>query len=234
MPYWAAGGPPGPGCQSEGQHRLIASLFRRNRDTRQIAGRAAFLDFLDSRGAFVAQKCVYEYCRARSGLNWSKLMVEPDFLAAYEVSRWEAFAAALEDLLVLFEGRLRPADPLAQPRLAESLVEAMVAVLARHPLPAHRPQGWDDRVEGLRHRLGLAQLAAPQPAAAIAKVGGARIYEALPLHSDMTKHDRELVTNAVRFNFCRIAVDLEGQLDAAALREALLARRAQATEPPVP
>lgn len=213
---------------------MIASLFRRGKASPKIASHADLLNFLDSRSAFLAQKCVYEYCRARSGVNWSKLMLEPDFLAAYEVSRWEAFAAALEDLLLLFEGRLRPADAQAQARLGERLTQAMAEVLERHPLPAHRPQGWAEEIAGLRQRLGLAQLAAPQAAAAIAKVGGTRIYEGLPLHQDMTKHDRELVTNAVRFNFSRIAADLDAQLDAVALAAELLAQAPGNAEGPAP
>lgn len=196
--------------------------FSRRRPPQRVAGYGAFLDFLESRGAFLSQKCVYEYCRARTGLNWDKLMLEPAFLAACEISRWEAFAAALGDIAVYCEGRLRPAEPLLRTRLADRMTAAVATVLARHPLPAHLPGGWHDELAALRERLAEAQLAPPQGAAAVARTGGARIHAALPLHKDMTKHDRELVTNAVRFNFSRIADDMEAQIDFAAVAEAFL------------
>ncbi len=197
-------------------------IFSRRRQPALVATYDDFLDFLESRGAFLSQKCVYEYCRARTGLNWDKLMLEKDFLAACEVSRWEAFAAALGDVAVYFEGGLRPADPRLQGRLADRLTAAVAAVLRRHPIPAHLPGGWHDELAALRERLTEMQAQPPQGAAAIAKTGGARIYAALPLHESMTKHDRELVTNAVRFNFSRIADDMQQQIDFAALRAALL------------
>ena len=198
-------------------------IFSRRRDTERIAGYAAFLDFLESRSAFLAQKCVFEYCRARTGLNWDKLMLEKDFLAAYEVSRWEAFGAALADLVVYLEGQLRPADTRLHARLVDRLLVAAGTVLARHPLPEHKPEGWGGEIAALRERLDESQLGPPRGAAEVAKTAGARIYAGLPLHPDMTKHDRELVTNAVRFNFSRIASDLEEQIEVAPLLAELLA-----------
>lgn len=189
----------------------LGIFSRRGRDG-QIGSYAEFLDFLDSRSAFISQKCVYEYCRARSGVNWSKLMLEPAFLGHYEVSRWEAYGAALSDLVIYLEGQLRPSDVRLHARLVDRLILAAASVLARHPVPAHRPDGWAGEVSALRERLRQSQLGQPLGAAEVAKTGGARIYQALPLHRDMTKHDRELVTNAVRFNFCRIAGDLERDL----------------------
>ena len=198
-------------------------IFSRRRDPDRIATYADFLDFLESRSAFLAQKCVFEYCRARTGLNWDKLMLEQEFLAAYETSRWEAFGAALADLAVFLEGRLRPADTRLHARLVDRLLVAVAVVLARHPLPAHRPEGWGEEIAQLRERLNNTQLGQPLAAAEVAKTAGARIYAGLPLHKDMTRHDRELVTNAVRFNFSRIASDLEQQLEVEPLLRELLA-----------
>ena len=202
---------------------MALGIFSRRRRDDRIASYAAFLAFLDTRSAFLAQKCVYEYCRARSGVNWDKLMLEADFLAAYEVSRWEAFGAALSDLVVFLEGQLRPSDTRLHARLVDRLVVAAATVLARHRVPAHKPEGWAGEIAQLRERLNTTQLGQPLAAAEVSRTSGARIYKGLPLHSDMTKHDRQLVTNAVRFNFSRIASDLEAQLEVEPLLRELLA-----------
>jgi hypothetical protein len=205
------------------ESKVAFGIFSRRRPDPRIAAYAEFLDFLESRSAFLAQKCVYEYCRARSGINWDKLMLEADFLAAYEISRWEAFGAALADLVVYLEGQLRPADTRLHARLVDRLIVAAALVLARHPVPAHKPEGWGTEIAQLRERLNTTQLGQPLAAAEVSKTSGARIYATLPLHRDMTRHDRELVTNAVRFNFSRIASDLEQQLDVEPLLRELLA-----------
>jgi hypothetical protein len=213
---------------------LILGLFGKKERRTAVADYPGLLDFLDSRSAFLSQKCVYEYCRARSGLNWEPLMREAAFIEAYNASRWDAYAAALSDLVILMEGRLRPADTRQHARLVDRLLVAAAEVLARHRTEAERQQGWGEEIGQLRDRLNQAQLGPPRPAAEIAKVGGRRIYETLPLHADMTKHDRELVTNAVRFNFSRIAADLEGELDVAKVQAAILAEPPPAGGPAPP
>ena len=202
---------------------MALGIFSRRRNELRIASYAELLDFLDTRSAFLAQKCVYEYCRARSGINWDKLMLEADFLAAYEVSRWEAYGAALGDLVVYLEGQLRPADTRLHARLVDRLIVAAAVVLGRHPVPAHKPEGWGAEIAQLRERLNGTQLGQPLGAAEVSRTAGARIYATLPLHHDMTKHDRVLVTNAVRFNFSRIASDLEQQMEVEPLLRELLA-----------
>jgi hypothetical protein len=202
---------------------VLFDLFRKTKRHAAVAKYAALLDFLDSRSAFLSQKVVYEYCRARSGLNWEPLMQEGAFQQAYELSRWEAYGAALADLVVHLEGRLRPADVRQHARLVDRLLVAAAEVFARHSVERYRPEGWALDIAALRERLNQAQLGPPRPAAEVAKVGGKRVYETLPLHPDLTKYDRELVTNAVRFNFSRIAADLERALDAAAVAAEFLA-----------
>lgn len=146
-------------------------------------------------------------------------MREQTFIDAYEASRWGAYAAVLSDFLVLFEGLLRPAAGYRAVDLADALVAAAGEVLFRYPAPA---AGWSPELESMRVRLATHQLAAPADAQAVALVGGTRIYETLPLHNDMTLHDRELVTNAVRFNFSNIATQIPRWLVVGPLCDALL------------
>jgi len=213
---------------------MIWGLFGKKEHRKEVADYASLLDCLDSRSAFVSQKCVYEYCRARAGLNWEPLMKDPTFIAAYDSSRWDAYAAALADFVILLEGRLRPPDPRLHARLVDRLLVAAAEVLARHRVEAHRPQGWGEEIAALRDRLNQAQLGPPRPAEEIAKTGGKRIYQTLPLHADMTKHDRVLVTNAVRFNFSRMAADLDQVLDREAAARALLAEEPPRAGAPAP
>ena len=173
--------------------------------------------------AFISQKCTVEYCRARSGLNWDKLFVEPTFLEAMDLCRWEAYAAVLIDVAVMVEGKLRPfLGSIPAPALAESLTAMVGQCLAAHGVPAHRPEGWQPVVDEAARRLAQAQLAAPSAAHRIGLAAGDRVFEVLPIHPVLRGNDHELIQNNVRFNLVRAAEDFETWTDPAAIVADLL------------
>src|SRR5213593_4830339 len=82
----------------------------------------ALRTFVEERAAFIAQKCATDYCRGKTGLASYALFTEKPFLDAFDVCRWETFAAVLGDLLILTEGQLRPhVAPGQQPKLCAGL-----------------------------------------------------------------------------------------------------------------
>jgi hypothetical protein len=186
-------------------------------DRSKICRVADLRDFIASQAAFVSQKATIEYCRARAGLNWDKLFAERAFQAALEISRWEAFAAVLADLLVVVEGRLRPSLADRPALLADWLAAIGRDILARHAAPAHLPGGWSEAEAAIRRHLADAQLGGPRPAGEIGRTAGARVYETLPIHASLRGHDRELVTNNIRFGLVRAAETMTDRLDLPAL-----------------
>ena len=65
-------------------------------------------EFIDKQAAFVVQKGIYEYSRARAGHYAKVLFKEPEFQAACDVSRWQAYPIGLVMVAELVEGVLRP------------------------------------------------------------------------------------------------------------------------------
>ncbi|MFM2042823.1 MAG: hypothetical protein RLY86_1399 [Pseudomonadota bacterium] len=167
---------------------------------------AALSGFLAAQSAFIAQKCVIEYCRARAGINWDKLFKEQAFVDAMEACRWEAYGAVLADVTVLAEGRLRAPAGAASARLPDRLIDLAGQAL-RHFGPAGNGRGedWADVLAPLHDRLVRGQGADPLPAHAVGLVSGAAVYRLLPVHPDIRAHDRELVTNNIRFNLTQTA-----------------------------
>lgn len=188
-------------------HDLIAKWTERWRSP-IIDDKAALREFLGQRAAFIAQKCTFEYCRARSGLMWNMLFAEKPFQEGLKVSQWEAFAAVLIDCGVLMENRLRPyLDDRPPAALADALAALVEDRLTYHPRPEHRPEGWGDVIDEARGRLQLAQMAAPKPAHEIGKVSARRVFETLPLHPSVRSYDFELVQNNIRMNLARTSDD---------------------------
>ena len=187
-----------------------------------IATIAALEAFLDSRAAFMAQKCVVEYCRARSGALSMKLFKEPAFLEALHHSRWTTYVLVYCDIAEMVEGVLRPhvRGPLAS--LAEGLARMGERTFARHRQTAGAPDDfWFSAVERLEKRLALAQLHAPRPVREIPKTELQAILDALPIHPSLRGHDVELIQNHLRINLVRIYEDFLAGADQEKLAAAL-------------
>ena len=143
-------------------------------------------------------------------------MLEPAFLDAMEISRWEALVAVYCDVAVMAEGWLRLGVPERREHvdLVEFLTAEGTEFLGGFPVPAYRcDRGWEEDMAELRVRLSQAQLAAPKPPQEIARQSAHRIYETLPIHTNLRSFDLELVVNSVRFQFVRVNEDMQRQCD---------------------
>jgi hypothetical protein len=199
--------------------RLIARLR-----PAPIASCEALEIFLQERASLIAQKCAIDYCRGKTGLASYALFTEKPFLEALDVCRWESFVAVLGDLLIVAEGHLRPqAPPQQQARLLEALHGVYVKVLGALPLPPHRSQGWNDEVRAFAARLKSASAAPPRPTVEVADYSARRMFDTLPIHSNMRELDQEVVYGAVRFRMIAVSQEMQRRTDAAALVSALLA-----------
>jgi hypothetical protein len=94
----------------------------------------ALADFIDEHAAFLMQKGIYEYSRARAGHYAKVLFRESGFQEAVERSRWRAYPLGLAMVAELVEGVLRPhcADRHMQ---LDALSALVLAVFDRYPVP---------------------------------------------------------------------------------------------------
>jgi hypothetical protein len=177
-------------------------------------------DFLAAQTAYVSQRTVLEYCRARTGLNWDKLYREQAFVDSLEVCRWEAYAevlAEVAELALIVLRRQSPADPHVY---LPGIAAAAGAALLRHPVPGHRTS-WDAASAAIEQHLAQSLLATPR-AVHLAGFGAAdAIFARLPIHPDLRPEDREMFRNSVRFALCRVFDEMTRRLDVPALAQAL-------------
>ena len=206
---------------------MIRLLRRLAAGRERVLSASGLADFLAVQAAFVSQKSALDYCRARAGIGWPQLFRQDEFGRALERCRWEAYAAVLSDVgeVALVFLRHHGGDAGVVAGLAASLD----AALLRHPVPDHR-DSWDDVAAGVRARLHRAMLAAPRPVHRVGRASGGRVFEVLPIHTNLKAHDREMVVNNIRFLLCRVYAEMEAQLDGPALVRALSAMAAD--DPP--
>jgi hypothetical protein len=208
--------------------RLAQALFaglRRLLGSRRwapVTTGAELADFLAAQTAYVSQKSVIEYCRARTGLNWEKLSLEQAFLDRLEVCRWEAYAIVLAEVAELALIRLRRDGTAAPDAYLPGLVAAARAALLRHPLPNHR-SSWADASSAIEQHLARAVLAAPRPVHLIGLQSADAIFNLLPIHASLRPEDREMFRNSVRFAICGAFDAMSRYFQVPALEASLLA-----------
>src|SRR5262245_54184500 len=102
-------------------------------------------DFIDEQAAFVVQKGIYEYSRARAGHYAKVLFSEQEFQQALEQSRWAAYPLGLAMVGEVAGGVLVQLAEGNRTRLLEKLNGLVLAVFDRYPLPASfTPQAWGE------------------------------------------------------------------------------------------
>lgn len=193
----------------------IFDLFRR---PPPVAALPALDDFLDSQAAFLVQKCIFEYARARSGILSDKLFKEPAFVAAIEESRWRNYPICLGHVTLMVDAALRPHAPDRAPALADGLVAAVARITRRYDIPAGMaPDFWANACKEIESRIRRASLAAPHPVKDIPKDEFKAFFARLPIHESLRGHDYVLVRNNLRINLCRAYETFLARMDAPAL-----------------
>lgn len=199
---------------------LVSTVFRKQP---RIESAVQLADFLDARAAFMAQKCVVEFCRVRAGVYWQKLFSEREFQEKLTESCWQSFPPATAMLAEMLEGAIRSAAGQRQRRLPQALERVAADVFARHKLPAGAPDDfWIEARKLVRERLDATQADAPRPVRKMAAPMARLIHAALPIHKDLVEHDYDYIRNNLRMNLLRAHEDFLGLAEMPALANDLV------------
>jgi hypothetical protein len=168
--------------------------------------------------AYLAQGSSFSYIRARSGMMGPRLMQDDRFGAGMERCKWEGFAAAAGDLILIVEAELRPHGRAAAPFWTVLYRE----ILAAQALPEHRrAQGWRDRVAEFDQRIAAHLAWPPRGIEAICHHSAEVILAYAPVEDRIRELDREMVTNNVKFRFIEQVDALRRRADWPALAAAI-------------
>lgn len=199
----------------------LLNLFNRKPPITSVA---ALEEFVDSRAAFMVQKCIFEYARARSGILSPKLFKEPAFRAAVEQSRWLNYPLCLQNVALMAEHVLRPHAGAQGAAMRRGLAVMVANICARYPVPpGSAADFWSEANTRIRRRIDQAGLAGPRPVKDLPHETAREFFSRLPIHADLRSYDRELVTNNLRANLCRAHDDLLATADVPALARSVIA-----------
>jgi len=187
----------------------------------KIRSVAALQQFLDGEAAHLAQRSVIDFARNELGSLSAQAFDDPRFQDKLAVSRWEGFAATLADMMVLTHARLIETG-LPRPVADARLGDLYAAILAGHPVPAHRTQGWADDIAALRLRLASRPDGRANPQADAERTG-LKVFETLPFAPRDPRENRMVLANAFAFGLIAFNDGLRRLLVVDAVRAELAA-----------
>lgn len=210
--------------------RVRRALFGPRRAPIRSLG--ALKDAVRADAAFLAQGSSYAYLRARSGTYAERLFRDPGFAAALNICKWETFAAAAADLLVLAEAELRPHHRLPPDDLAQVFAQLYDETLALEPPPGHRgPEGWeaDSQVFAMRIKEAVRW---PRPSLRkVVRETGRRLMQHAPVTEEVRRVDLAMVSNNIEFRFAERLSALRRLLDGERVGRHLEARAREIDRP---
>jgi hypothetical protein len=190
-----------------------------------IASPAALVEFIDGNAAFLVQKGIYEYARARAGHYSKVLFGEKDFQEAVENSRWRAYPLGLAMVTELAEGLLRSAASDDRQQQIEALCALVLSVFDRYPVPPVIGEAtWAEVRAELARQLQLIGLHPPKRAMDIPEQFARSYFDLMPIHEKLRRADFPTTRNYLRVTMCNIHDELSKRLRVQALAGMLCGR----------
>jgi hypothetical protein len=200
----------------------LFDIFRRQPPVRTAD---ALAEFIDGHAAFLVQKAIYEYSRARAGHYSKVLFREPEFHHAVERARWRAFPLGLAMVTEVTEAVLREQSGGGRHHDFEALVALVLSVFDRYPVPAALGEPiWCELRDDLDRRLQLIGLHPPKRAMDVPLTFIKEYFELLPIHEKLRGRDFPTTLNYLRVTLCNFHDELSKRIDVGAVTESLASR----------
>ena len=188
-----------------------------------IRDREALADFIDSQSAFIVQKGIYEYSRARAGHYAKALFLEEGFAKSVEHARWQAFPLGLAWVGEMVEGVLASDPGTPRRETLDQLTGVVLGIFDRYQVPPTiGEEAWLEARGVLAHRLDLVGGHAPKRVMDVPDPLAEAYFAMMPIHEKLRGRDFETTRNYLRVSLCNIHDELLARMDKAALQRALI------------
>ncbi len=194
---------------------ILTKLFRRQPSIQDTDGLA---EFIDAHAAFVVQKGIYEYARARAGHYSKVLFGEEGFQRAVEVSRWRAYPLGLAMVGEVTTVVLQETTQLDRQALVSGVSDLTLSVFDRWEVPAALDEpAWRELRKELAERLDRIGLHPPKRAMDIPEPIAEAYFALMPIHESLRGQDFPTLRNYLRVTLCNVHHELTKRLDARAI-----------------
>jgi hypothetical protein len=188
-------------------------FFRRKppiRDSRALA------DFIDQQAAFLVQKGIYDYSRARSGHFAKVMLADKGFQSALNRSRWLAFPLGLAMIGETLDAVLAPQAGGDRRSLLDPLIALVLSVHDRYPRPeALTEEEWNQGRADLALHLERLSTHPPKRIIDIPVPFADRYFAMMPFDKQFLTPDAPTARGFLQLQLVSVSEQLSERMDAA-------------------
>jgi hypothetical protein len=191
-----------------------------------VSDAGGLADFIDAHAAFVVQKGIFEYSRARAGHYSKVLFGEAEFQEAVERSRWRAYPLGLAMVAEVASAVLQETTHQERQPIVRGVADLTLSVFDRYQVPAVLDaETWRTERSELARRLDLIGLHPPKRAMDIPEPIAESYFALMPIHKSLRGQDFPTLKNYLKVTLCNVHDELTKRIDAQAVAGQLLAPR---------
>ena len=187
-----------------------------------VADLDALATFIDEQSAFLVQKGLHEYPRARAGHYAKVLFHEREFNEALERQRWRAYPLGLAMVGEVVEGVLRPYAEGDVLRHVANLRVFVLQVFDRYPAPAALGDSvWAEARAELDQRLQMLGLHPPKRVIDVPAPYARTYWDLMPIAKEVRSRDFATTHSYLKITLCNVYEKLTSRADLPALARQL-------------
>lgn len=192
----------------------LLDLFRRRKPPIRSVDELA--DFIDANAAFLVQKGIYDYARARSGHYAKVMLTDEGFQNALNRSRWRAYPLGLAMVGEMVDTVLAPEAGEDRRGLLDPLIALTLSVFDRYPLPAPVSEDeWRQGREELALHLDRLSTHPPKRVIDIPVPFADRYFHLMPFDEQFLTQDAPTARGFLQLTLVRMQGELTNRMDAA-------------------
>jgi len=196
----------------------VSGLLWTRRETAPIDSAAKLIDFVRTRSAYVAQKTLYGYVKARMGIRYPAMFEDKNIITSLNIAKWHVLAGCLSDLTIYAVGTALHDQSVGDDARREMARRCHETALHENIGDAGEQFSAPDCIEEFNRRLDdtdwrhgalLPENFTRSPQA---------LFKWAPIADELKRFDSEIIENSVKFAWRDIREQFRKRIDAASVR----------------
>ena len=197
--------------------RQATGLLNPRSDNGPIDSLSTLESFVVTRSAYLGQKTLYSYIKARMGIRYPAMFEDRNVIASLNIAKMHVFAACLSDLTIYAIAQATYGRPMGNDERQVLALKFYRTGLKENAEAAPEQFSADDAVADFKQRIAETEW---QKAARVPEnfyLSPKALFRWAPIADNLKKFDREIIDNSVKFAWRDIREQFMKRLDADAV-----------------
>lgn len=197
---------------------FVARLTIR-RDSGPIDSLESLCAFVSTRSAFVAQKTLYGYLKARMGTRYPSMFENDVIISSVNIAKLNVFAACLSDLAIYAAWRSLRDASFGAPDYRDLALRCFKRGLDdnHEQILGIEAFSLTDALTDFERRLALHDWDSARAAPELFTASPAALFKWAPIAPELKRDDQEIVENSIKFTWRDIRAQFEKRIDGAGI-----------------